>query len=203
MWKHISDQRCGQRSTTAGTRLLASCAPQYCCHQSVVTATLTSTQWPGSVILFQTHSLCWEYIHRLGHNERYWHEQKMLGVACVASTLTILPLRVCSSKLKVLQHFRDWLHPCVSWTWGQSQLLKYWSTFTPWHCCLPKNILLNSVAMKASRLKLKVIWSLLQYTTFHIMATQKANVTIYTEGRKICQHYRRMGHQKQGNCYNH
>jgi len=145
IWKHISDQCCEQRSTTAGTRLHASCARQYCCHYS---ARLTS-QWPGSAILFQTHSLCWEYIHRLGHYEHYWHEQKMLSGACVASTLTILPLHLCASKLKVLhklflgrelcqgvkvlQRFRDWLHPHVPWTWGQSQSMKRWSTFTPWH----------------------------------------------------------------------
>ena len=165
MWKHISDQRCEQRSTRAGTRLLASCAPQYCCHHSAITTARLTSQLPGSVILFQTHSLCWEYIHGLGHLEHYWHEQKMPIGACVASTLTILPSHLCASKLKVLHkkflgtelhqgvkvlwRFRDWLHPCVTWTWGQSQSLKCWSTFTPSHSCLPKNILLNSVAMKA------------------------------------------------------
>jgi hypothetical protein len=117
-------------------RLLASCALQYCYHHSVVTTRLTS-QWPGSVILSQTHSLCWEYIHSLGHYECYWHKQKMLSGACVASNLTNLLLHLWASKLKVLnkmflgrephqgvkvrQHFRDWLHPCVPWTWRQSQ----------------------------------------------------------------------------------
>jgi len=46
--------------------------------------------------------------------------------------------------VEVLWHFRDWRQ-------GQSQSLKRWRTSTAWQVCLPKNILLNSVTMEASR----------------------------------------------------
>jgi hypothetical protein len=44
---------------------------------------------------------------------------------------------------------------CPVWvaSWGRawSESLKCWKIFIPWHACLPKKILLNSVTAKASR----------------------------------------------------
>ena len=43
-------------------------------------------------------------------------------------------------------------HQATPWRWGQSQSLNRQKTSTSWRGCLPKNISLNSVAAKASRL---------------------------------------------------
>lgn len=105
---------------------------QYCCHHSVVTARLTS-QWPDSVILFQTHSLCWEYIRRLSHNERYWHEEKILGGACVASTLYYLAIaHLCPQVESTLtfQGLTPFLCPLNMGTESVTETLEYLHTLT-------------------------------------------------------------------------
>ena len=46
--------------------------------------------------------------------------------------------------------------PATPWRWGRSQFLKRRKSFASWHGCLPENISLNCVSVKASRYS---IWS--------------------------------------------
>jgi hypothetical protein len=56
------------------------------------------------------------------------------------------------------------------WSWGRSQTLERWRTFTPWRSCLAEKILLKSVAAKASR-------HIIQLYVQFLLKTEMSNVT--------------------------